>query len=147
MLLHYTISHLSRYCWSLLILAWFFARALDTSTSYLSQKSKTGCATPRAYRTRTTSHLLGCACTFLASFLLQLEAFLHPPLQMEKMALCPRQGTPHAGPAAPLLPSSLPASSPQHHCHIHHRSMHANRKYNRLTHLFPLVIDDLSRLS
>ena len=73
-----------------------------------------------AHGTGTSRHLLSWTGTFLASFLLQLAAFLHPPFVMEKMAPCPRQGAPsspvRAGVlaallwGAPFLLGSLPPS-------------------------------------
>lgn len=57
----------------------------------------------------------------------------HRALQAGRFLLCSSQ--------AP------PASSARCHRHIYHGETHANRKHNGLTHLFPLVIDNLSWLS
>lgn len=127
-----------------------FLCVLKTSSPLPREKKE--CATPQQYClwARTTNHLLCCAGTFLACFLLQLEAFLCPQFSLRRWPCVLGRVGPQqhcCGLGALLLLGSLPASSSQHWCHIYHWVMHTNWKYNRLTHLFPLVIDDLSWLS
>lgn len=95
-LLHYTKTHLSRYCCNLFdpCLAFACARVQHQITlSWAKQDVLPNSSSVSG--TRTTTHLLGSAGTFLTSFPLQPEAFLHPPFLMEKkMASSPRQGDP-----------------------------------------------------
>lgn len=135
MLLFHTVS---QHCWSILIFAWP-SHALWSPVPPTFPRARQG-VLPRGNGENNSPPQL-CWHLPCLSYPLQPKLFFTPRLWWRwHRALQARRF---------LLISSQapPASSARCHCHIYHGETHANRKHNGLTHLFPLVIDNLSWLS